>query len=82
MYTFTDITLSHNKLWHKTLFKNGRNCEGSGPLKQHFRSGEIAVGRSEKLFKNFFRSGDKTRSVEDMQASNFIFGLIATLDDL
>ena len=33
MYTFTDITLVHKKLWHITFFFKWRDCEGSGPLK-------------------------------------------------
>ena len=33
MYTFTDITLTHKKLWHKTFVKNGQICEGCGSLK-------------------------------------------------
>ena len=32
MYTFTDITRTHKKLWHKTFVKNGQICEGSGAL--------------------------------------------------
>ena len=28
MYTFTDITLTHKNLWHKTFVKNGPNLRG------------------------------------------------------
>ena len=37
MYTFTDITPSHKKLWHNFVFKNWQNCEGSGPLKNAYK---------------------------------------------
>ena len=36
MYTFTDITFTLKKLWHKTvLFLNCQNCEGGTSLKVH-----------------------------------------------
>ena len=38
MYTFTDITLTHKKLWHKTFVKNGQICEGCGSLKDSINS--------------------------------------------
>ena len=34
-YTFTNITHTFNKLWHKTLFFNWRNCEGGVIVRLH-----------------------------------------------
>ena len=37
MYTFTEITLTLNKLWHKTFVKNWQNCKDDASLKGIYR---------------------------------------------
>ena len=49
MYTFTDITLTHKKLWHKTLVKNGQICEGCGFQHQNLTRSTVTNGNLAKL---------------------------------
>ena len=44
MYTFTDITLTHKKLWHKTFVKKGQICEGCGSVKDYLYKLHVSAG--------------------------------------